>query len=100
MVTVIAAGGGGGNSAFKACFDTFRWWVKADVPLNKRTKSTVSRMGRFVEFDESDPIGWSKYMRFWVDVNLEEPLRRGMCIPTVNGSNLIKFKYEKLTDLC
>ena len=86
-------------------FDTMRWWVKAeDVPLNKRTKSMAvsmaTCMGRFVEFDESDPIGWSKYMRFRVDVNLDKPLRRGMRIATANGSKWIKFKYEKLMDLC
>ncbi|KMS96531.1 hypothetical protein BVRB_8g202020 [Beta vulgaris subsp. vulgaris] len=86
-------------------FDTMRWWVKAeDVPLNKRTKSMAvsmaSCMGRFVEFDESDPIGWCKYMRFRVDVQLDKPLRRGMRIATANGSKWIKFKYEKLMDLC
>ncbi|KNA21693.1 hypothetical protein SOVF_040780, partial [Spinacia oleracea] len=86
-------------------FDTLRWWVKVeDVPLNKRTKAMVvslaSKMGSFVEFDESDPIGWSKYMRFRVDVNLEKPLRRGAFIATTGGSKWVKFKYEKLMDIC
>lgn len=43
-------------------FDTIRLWVKAeDVSLNKRTrsmaKSMTENMGKFVEFDESQPIG-------------------------------------------
>uniref|UniRef100_A0A803MD25 CCHC-type domain-containing protein n=1 Tax=Chenopodium quinoa TaxID=63459 RepID=A0A803MD25_CHEQI len=86
-------------------FDTIRIWVKAeDVPLNKRTKSMAismaSNMGSFVEFDETDPIGWSKYMRFRVDLNLKKRLRRGMRIAVSNGSKWVKFKYEKLIDFC
>lgn len=75
-----------------------------DVPLNKRTKSMAmslaEKMGSFVEFDESDPIGWSKFMRVRVDVRLDKPLRRGAYIATSNGSKWVKFKYEKLMDIC
>lgn len=86
-------------------FDTIRMWVKVeDVPLNKRTKSMVvslaSSMGKFVEFDDSGPIGWSKYMRFRVDLKLDKPFRRMTRIGTSNGSKLIKFIYEKLMDVC
>lgn len=85
-------------------FDTIRMWVKVeDVPLNKRTKSMAvkmaSNMGKFVEFDESDPIGWSKYMCFRVDLKLDKPFRRMMRIATSNGSKLVKFTYEKLMDI-
>lgn len=86
-------------------FDTVRIWVKAeDVPLNKRTKAmavTIAKsLGSFVEYDENDPIGWSKYMRFRVDLRLDKPLRRGMRIGVQQGSKWIKLKYEKLIDFC
>ncbi|KAL2892471.1 Terminase large subunit [Bienertia sinuspersici] len=73
-------------------FDSIRFWVKAeDVPLNKRTKamakSMAASMRGFVEFDESDPIGWSKFMRFRVDLKLDKPLKRWTCIATPNGVN-------------
>lgn len=42
--------------------------------------SMTTIMGKFVEYDESYPIGWSKYMRFREDLSLEKPLRRGMKI--------------------
>uniref|UniRef100_A0A803ML34 DUF4283 domain-containing protein n=1 Tax=Chenopodium quinoa TaxID=63459 RepID=A0A803ML34_CHEQI len=69
----------------KLVFDTARLWVKVeDLPLNKRTKSMAismaSKMGTFVDFDEFDPIGWSKYMRFRVDLKIDKPLRQGMRI--------------------
>ncbi|KAL2899485.1 DNA ligase [Bienertia sinuspersici] len=43
-------------------FDIIQFLVKAyDVPLNKRTKSMAismaSKMGKFVEYDDSDPLG-------------------------------------------
>lgn len=86
-------------------FDTVRIWIKVeDVPLNKRTKAmaiTIARsLGGFVEYDEQDPIGWSKYMRIRVDLRLDKPLRRGMRIGVATGSKWIKLKYEKLIDFC
>ncbi|KAL2932560.1 hypothetical protein RDABS01_000298 [Bienertia sinuspersici] len=86
-------------------FDSIRFWVEAeDVPLNKRTKamakSMAASMGEFVEFDESDPIGWSKFMRVRVDLKLEKPLKRWTRIATPNGSKLVKFTYEKLMVIC
>lgn len=50
------------------------------MPLSKRTKamavSLASSMGEFVKFDDSDPIGWSKFMRFRVHLKLNKPLKR------------------------
>lgn len=86
-------------------FDTVRIWVKVEVvPLNKRTEAMAmkiaSSMGKFVEYDETDPIGWSKYMRFRVDLRVDKPLRRGMRIGVSKGSKWITFKYEKVMDFC
>lgn len=85
-------------------FETIRFWVKAeDVPLNKRTKSMATSMaasmGDFVEFDESDPLGWSKYMWFRVDLKLDKPLKIWTRVETPNGSKLVKFTYERLMDI-
>lgn len=86
-------------------FDSVRLWIKAeDVPLNKRAKSMAvtmeARLGKFIEYDDTDPIGWSKYMRFRADIRLDKPLRRGMRIGVANGSKWITFKYEKVIDFC
>lgn len=67
-----------------------------DYSINKRTKAVAvlvaSTMGKFVEFDEFDPIGWSKYMQFRVDLSLDKALIRVMRIVTSSGSKWIKFK--------
>ncbi|KAL2901323.1 1-deoxy-D-xylulose-5-phosphate synthase [Bienertia sinuspersici] len=86
-------------------FGTIRFWVKAkDVSLNKRTKSMeksmAASMGEFMGFDESDPIGWSKYMHFRVDLKLNKPLKRWTHIATPGGRKPVKFTYEKLMDIC
>lgn len=64
-----------------------------DYSINKRTKAVAvlvaSTMGKFVEFD---PIGWSKYMQFRVDLSPYKPFIRVMCIVTSSGSKWIKFK--------
>ncbi|KNA16728.1 hypothetical protein SOVF_086500, partial [Spinacia oleracea] len=62
--------------------------------------SMASRMGKFVEYDESDPLGWKKYMRFRVDLRLDKPLLRGTRVAVKNGSKLVTFQYEKLMDIC
>ncbi|KAL2921664.1 hypothetical protein RDABS01_013155 [Bienertia sinuspersici] len=86
-------------------FDTTRFWVKAyDVSLDKRTKSmTISiaeKMGKFMEFDDSDPLGWNKFMRSRVDFKIDKPLRRWIRVATKGGSKWIELKYEKLMDFC
>ncbi|KAL2921547.1 hypothetical protein RDABS01_013038 [Bienertia sinuspersici] len=86
-------------------FDSIRFWVKAeDVPLNKRRKcmaiSLASSMGEFVEFDEMDPIGWRKYLRFRVDIKLNKPLKRFTRVAASGGSKWVKFPYERLMDIC
>ncbi|KAK1383567.1 CCHC-type domain-containing protein [Heracleum sosnowskyi] len=84
---------------------SLRLWVKAeDVPPNERTKSMAKsmaeNMGTFVEFDETDPIGWSKNMCFRVDLRLDKPLKRGIRVATTAGSKWVSYRYERLMDLC
>ncbi|KAL2941280.1 hypothetical protein RDABS01_029630 [Bienertia sinuspersici] len=86
-------------------FDMIRFWVKVeDMQLNKRTRamaiSLAASMGEFVDFDDSDPIGWSKYMRFRVDIKRDKPLKHFTRIATQGGSKLVKFTHERLMDIC
>lgn len=86
-------------------FTKVRFWVRAyDVPLNKRTstmaKSLAATMGDFWEYDESDPLGWTKYMRFRVDLDISKPLKRWSRIATKGGPKVIKFTYERLMNFC
>ncbi|KAL2900684.1 Urease accessory protein UreD 2 [Bienertia sinuspersici] len=71
--------------------------------LDKRTsamvKSMATSIGEIVEFDNSDPIGWSKYMRFRVDLNINKPLKRWTRIATPGGSKLASPTRPKNIDM-
>lgn len=86
-------------------FSKIKFWVRAwDVPLHKRTtamaKTLATSMGDLLEVDESDPIGWCKFLRFRVALDINKPLKRWAKVATNNGPKLIKFTYEKLMDFC
>lgn len=34
-------------------------------------------LGRLIEFDKTDPLGWEEFMRVKVMIDLQKPLRRG-----------------------
>ncbi|KAL2902905.1 hypothetical protein RDABS01_027987 [Bienertia sinuspersici] len=54
-------------------------------------------MGNFVEYDDYDPLGWNKFMRFRVDLKIDKPLRRSI---GEGGRKWVKLKYERLMDFC
>ncbi|KAL2904999.1 Midasin [Bienertia sinuspersici] len=56
-------------------------------------------MGEFIEFDETDPIGWNKYLRFRVDIKIKKPLKRFTRVAIPGGSKWVKFTYERLMDI-
>ncbi|KAL2921947.1 hypothetical protein RDABS01_013438 [Bienertia sinuspersici] len=60
----------------------------------------ASTMGEFIKFDDSDPVGWNKFLRFSVDVKLDKPLKRFTRVAVKGGSKLVKFTYERLMDIC
>ncbi|KAL2935333.1 2-C-methyl-D-erythritol 4-phosphate cytidylyltransferase [Bienertia sinuspersici] len=60
----------------------------------------ASKMVKFVDYNESDPLGWHKFMRFRVDLKIDRPLRRWIRVSVKGGSKRIEVKYEKLMDLC
>ncbi|KNA06643.1 hypothetical protein SOVF_179060 [Spinacia oleracea] len=60
-----------GEQPSKLFFVTIRFRVKIkDVPFERRKKSMVVAMAQKMgsQYDESDPVGWGKYMRVRVDV--------------------------------
>lgn len=70
-----------------------------DLALNYRNKDITmllgNKVGYFVKVDEGD-MRWGRFLRFWVLINPNNPLRKGMMIKTKSGSSWIFFKYERV----
>uniref|UniRef100_A0A803MCJ0 CCHC-type domain-containing protein n=1 Tax=Chenopodium quinoa TaxID=63459 RepID=A0A803MCJ0_CHEQI len=96
----------GGEQPLEVEFLSSPMWVRLlDVPFNKRNSSVMYDIGEalesFLEFDDSNPLGWGEYMRIKVMTNVRKPLRRGVFIAT-EGKEVkwIDVKYERLADFC
>lgn len=82
------------------------FWIQLeDVPFRKRNLSfaydLVEKIGSFLDFDNSDPLGWSEFMRVKVLVDITKPPRKGATIRTGPSSTAwIGFKYERLEKFC
>lgn len=82
------------------------FWVHLlDVPFGKRNPSFAydigEDLGGFLEYDDSDPLGWEEYMRIKISLDIEKPLRRGCTIANGRDSSLwIGLKHERLGDYC
>uniref|UniRef100_A0A803L340 CCHC-type domain-containing protein n=1 Tax=Chenopodium quinoa TaxID=63459 RepID=A0A803L340_CHEQI len=58
-------------------------------------------LGRFLEFDDDDPLGWTEFVRMKIWVDIRKPLRRGVLLATgPSSSKWIDMKYERLADFC
>ncbi|KNA02739.1 hypothetical protein SOVF_215750, partial [Spinacia oleracea] len=62
-------------------FSKSPFWVRLlDVPFGRRNPSFAydigEDLGGFIEFDDSDPLGWEAFMRIKVLVDIDKPLRR------------------------
>uniref|UniRef100_A0A803M277 CCHC-type domain-containing protein n=1 Tax=Chenopodium quinoa TaxID=63459 RepID=A0A803M277_CHEQI len=76
-----------------------------DVPFGRRNarfaKGIGDCVGGFIEFDDSDPLGWEEFLRIKVWIDVEKTLRRGMKIAMGGGATKwLGFKYERLGDFC
>ncbi|KAL2934705.1 UvrABC system protein C [Bienertia sinuspersici] len=56
--------------------------------------------GEFVEFDDSEKLGWNRFLGLQVDFQLDKPLQRGIWVFVKGGSKWVDFEYEKLMDFC
>lgn len=87
-------------------FNRSPFWVRLlDVPFGRRNEQMAKEIGEalggFIEFDNSDPLGWEEFMRIKVRIDLNKPLRRGLKIGQMGGSTKwIDVKYERLSDFC
>lgn len=75
------------------------------MPFGKRNASFAYDIGEclggFIEYDESDPLGWDQFMRIKVLLEIDKPLRRGLKIATgPSTTKWIDIKYERLADFC
>lgn len=82
------------------------FWVRLlDVPFGKQNVNFAStigeRLGGFLEFDDSDPVGWEVFTRVKVNLDIEKPLPRGIKVRVgKNCTKWVGFKYERLGDFC
>ncbi|KNA19102.1 hypothetical protein SOVF_064640 [Spinacia oleracea] len=96
----------GDEQPSEVVFKNTPFWIQLeDVPFNRRNQSVAydvgEYMGGFLEYDDSDPLGWEAEMRIKVLLDMEKPLRRGVKIATGKGSfKWVGIKYERLVDFC
>lgn len=82
------------------------FWVQIhDMPLACMTKSVGIKIGESIgELEdieiEEDGIGWGRYLRIRVNVDITKPLERGRALQLGGKSIWVNFKYEKLPNFC
>ncbi|KAL2893934.1 28S ribosomal protein S24 mitochondrial [Bienertia sinuspersici] len=58
------------------------------------------KLGKFLDFDESDLSGWSKCMRIRVVMDVNKPIPRGSTMK-LEGENIwVDFMIERLPEFC
>ncbi|KAL2905283.1 hypothetical protein RDABS01_003993 [Bienertia sinuspersici] len=85
-------------------FDAVDFWVKVyNVPFVKRTRylaTTIgSKLGKLLDFDETDISTWAKYMRIRVRLNVNKPLPRGSTMKIGGEKIWVEFRMERLSGL-
>lgn len=87
-------------------FNSSVFWVQIhDMPLVCMTKSVGTKigasMGAVEEVEvEEDGIGWGRYLRIRVHVDLTKPLEWGRTLQRGGRPIWVNFKYEKLPMFC
>ncbi|KAJ4843031.1 hypothetical protein Tsubulata_005886 [Turnera subulata] len=76
-----------------------------DIPLNQRTMQIVegiaNKAGRFINFDKKAKIGWGKFVRARIALNVEKPLRRNLTIRQSLGQpSEVYYRYEGIPNFC
>ncbi|XP_021770736.1 uncharacterized protein LOC110734918 [Chenopodium quinoa] len=87
-------------------FNSCSFWIRLiDVPFGRRNKQYAREVGDCIgeclEVDDFDSLGWEKFMRVKVIVDINKPLQRGLkVVVDVNTTKWVGFKYERLGDFC
>ncbi|KAJ4837620.1 hypothetical protein Tsubulata_044305 [Turnera subulata] len=78
------------------------FWVKIyDIPMKFRTERhlplTAGRLGQFCEIDERGPVGWGKYVRARVVIDVDQPLKKKIHSQSATASTLVfPVRYDNL----
>jgi hypothetical protein len=87
-------------------FDRAAFWVRmSNLPLACMGKDIGMQIGSSVGEVEDidvldDGVGWGKFLRVKIVVDLSKPLARGRTITVKNNQFWISFQYEKLPKFC
>ncbi|KAJ4829525.1 hypothetical protein Tsubulata_028065 [Turnera subulata] len=82
------------------------FWVKIyNIPMSFRNTRHLAliagKLGNFCEFDERGPLGWGKYVRVRIILDVTKPLKREILGRNAQGHNLVfPVKYDKLPNYC
>lgn len=82
------------------------WWIQVhDMPLLCMTKSVGSKIGESLgsleEVDvASNGVGWGRYLKIRVTLDLTKPLERGRALQFEGKSIWVNFRYEQLPIFC
>ncbi|KAJ4827699.1 hypothetical protein Tsubulata_027558 [Turnera subulata] len=64
-------------------------------------RGIASKVGRFIGFDEKGELGWGKFVRARVALNMEKPLRKSLTIRRGAGlSSEVYYRYEGILNFC
>lgn len=91
---------------FQMEFTHSSWWIQVhDMPLLCMTKAVGSKigesMGSLEEVDvASNGVGWGRYLRIRVILDLTNPLERGRVLQFGGKSMWVSFRYEQLPLFC
>ncbi|KAF5465138.1 hypothetical protein F2P56_015169 [Juglans regia] len=90
----------------KMKFNVESFWVHIfNLPLGHMTKDwgerTGQSMGKALDVDvDEGGIGWGKYLRVRVELNLHKPTASGRIVMVQDKKIWLTFKYKKLPRLC
>ncbi|XP_062152170.1 uncharacterized protein LOC133860613 [Alnus glutinosa] len=87
-------------------FSKALFWIQVhDMPLTCMNREVGLRIGQSIGDVEDidvtgDGVGWGRYLRIRVSVDITKPLERGRAI-VLNGKSIwVLLKYEKLPQFC
>ncbi|XP_050207905.1 uncharacterized protein LOC126657281 [Mercurialis annua] len=73
-------------------FNIVPFWIRIlNVPIGRMTKGMANilgqKLGPIIDIDEERLGGWSRFMRIRIEININNPLKRGIMIRDVIAKN-------------